>query len=105
MTKHRFSGFYETTLDATLHAPGVESLIFTGCTTSICVESTLRDALFRDDRCLLLADCGAEPIGAGYARSNHDAPLLVVESLFGRVPGSAALPEALALAPVAAAAP
>ena len=43
MYKHRFSGFYETDLDQTLRALGVRTLIFTGCTTSVCVESTVRD--------------------------------------------------------------
>ena len=95
VSKHRFSGFFETDLDATLQELGVTSLIFTGCTTSVCVESTLRDAMFRDYRCLLLEDCTAEPIGDGLPRSNHDASLLVVEALFGWVSNSADLIAAL----------
>lgn len=35
--KHRFSGFFETELDAVLRSLGATDLIFTGCTTSICV--------------------------------------------------------------------
>ena len=45
--KHRYSGFFETDLDAVLRERGVTTLIFTGCTTSVCVESTLRDAFYR----------------------------------------------------------
>lgn len=101
--KHRFSGFFETELDAVLKDMGVTSLVFTGCTTSVCVESTLRDAFFRDYRCLLLADCTAEPIGDGLARGNHEATLLLVELLFGWVSDSAVLARALAEHPVAAA--
>ncbi|HEU0075028.1 MAG TPA: isochorismatase family cysteine hydrolase, partial [Dehalococcoidia bacterium] len=41
VSKTMHSGFYETELDATLKSLGVESLIIIGCTTSICVESTL----------------------------------------------------------------
>ena len=93
--KHRFSGFFETELDALLRSLGAIDLIFTGCTTSVCVESTVRDAMFRDYRCLLLEDCTAEPIGQGLARSNHDASLLVVETLFGWVSNSAEFIEAL----------
>ena len=93
--KHRFSGFFETELDALLGSLGATDLIFTGCTTSVCVESTVRDAMFRDYRCLLLEDCTAEPIGNGLARSNHDASLLVVETLFGWVSNSAEFIEAL----------
>jgi ureidoacrylate peracid hydrolase len=93
--KHRFSGFFDTELDARLRSIGVSDLIFTGCTTSVCVESTIRDAMFRDYRCLLLEDCAAEPIGEGLARTNHEASLLVIETLFGWVSHSSELIEAL----------
>jgi ureidoacrylate peracid hydrolase len=95
VTKHRFSGFYGTDLDVILRGLGIKYLVFTGCTTSVCVESTLRDAMFRDYCCLLLADCTAEPIGQELARSNHEASLLVAELMFGWVSESAALIEAL----------
>ncbi|MCA1738297.1 MAG: cysteine hydrolase [Actinobacteria bacterium] len=95
VAKQRFSGFSGTNLDAILRGLGVRDLVFTGCTTSVCVESTLRDAMFRDYRCLLLADCTAEPIGHGLARSNHEASLLVTEIAFGWVTESTALIEAL----------
>jgi len=87
--KHRYSGFYETDLDALLKSFGITRLIFTGCTTSICVESTIRDAMFRDYSCVLLADCTAEPIGQGLSRSNHDASLFVLQVQFGWVSRSA----------------
>ena len=38
--KHRYSGFFETELDSILQESEVETLIFTGATTSVCVEST-----------------------------------------------------------------
>jgi ureidoacrylate peracid hydrolase len=101
--KHRFSGFFETELDATLREMDITSLVFTGCTTSVCVESTLRDAFFRDYRCLLLADCTAEPVGNGLPRSNHEATLLLVELAFGWVSHSTALVQALSEQLVAAA--
>jgi ureidoacrylate peracid hydrolase len=85
VSKHRYSGFYETALDERLRELGVASLIFVGATTSVCVESTLRDAMYRDYQCLLLEDCTAEPIGFGLARSNHEASLLTIELLFGWV--------------------
>lgn len=93
--KTRFSGFFETRLHDLLQAKGVTTLVVTGCTTSICVDSTVRDAMFRDYRCLLLADCMAEPIGNGLARTNHDATLLAVEVLLGWVATSADLLAAL----------
>ena len=83
ISKHRFSAFFETPLDSILRARGIDTLIFTGATTSICVESTVRDATFRDYRCIVLRDCTTELIAADAARSNHDASLLAIELLFG----------------------
>ena len=85
MYKHRFSGFYQTDLDRVLKDGGIKHLLVTGCTTSICVESTIRDAFFRDYRCVLLADCTNEPIAHDLPRSNHDATLLLTELMFGWV--------------------
>jgi ureidoacrylate peracid hydrolase len=93
--KHRYSGFFETDLDSILRSRRIDSLVFTGCTTSVCVDSTLRDAFYRDYRCLLLSDCTGEPIGSGLARSNHEASLLVIETLFGWVSDSRSLLDAL----------
>lgn len=83
ISKHRYSAFFETPLDSILRARGIETLIFTGATTSICVESTVRDATFRDYRCIVLRDCTTELIGADSPRSNHEASLLAIELLFG----------------------
>ena len=95
LAKHRFSGFFETDLDATLRDLSVTSLVFTGCTTSVCVESTLRDAFYRDYRCLLLEDCTAEPIGSDLPQTNHDASVRVIETLFAWVSDVAAFEAAL----------
>ena len=93
--KTRFSGFFETELHDVLQALGMRTLVFTGCTTSVCVESTLRDAFFRDYQCILLEDCVAEPIGHELPRSNLDATLLLVNRVFGWVTRSDAIVELL----------
>jgi ureidoacrylate peracid hydrolase len=106
--KARYSAFYQTELDAVLRQLGVKYLIVTGCTTSVCVESTIRDAYHRDYSCILLADCTAEPIGEGakgyrFAEDksgtaprggNYDATLLLVQTLFGWVSDSEAVTKA-----------
>jgi ureidoacrylate peracid hydrolase len=97
--KHRFSGFFETELDAMLKRSGVKCLVVTGCTTSICVESTIRDAMFRDYSCVLLADCAGEPIGHDFPRSNHDASILSIQTLLGWVSTSDEFINALEGAP------
>lgn len=94
--KHRFSGFFETVLHALLHAEGIDTLLFVGATTSICVESTVRDAMYRDYHCLVIEDCVAEPIGHDLPRSNHDASLLTLQILFGSITNSAAVNAGLA---------
>jgi len=93
--KHRFSGFYQTDLDAILQRLNVKYLVITGCTTSVCVESTIRDAMFHDYSCLLLADCAAEPVGSELPRTNHEASLLLIQALFGWVSDSAQFLKAL----------
>jgi len=93
--KHRFSGFYQTELDHILRSLGIKNLIFTGCTTSVCVDSTIRDAMFRDYRCVLLADCVGEPIGNELPRSNHEASVLTIQTVLGWVSDSERFESAL----------
>jgi len=77
-----------TELDELLRSYGAKHIVITGCTTSICVESTIRDAFFRDYHCILLEDCAAEPMGRNLSRSNHEATVLLVERIFGSVSNS-----------------
>jgi ureidoacrylate peracid hydrolase len=105
VSKHRYSGFFQTELDDVLRERQIKTLIFVGWTTSVCVESTLRDAFFRDYRCLILSDCTAEVVGSDLLRPNHDASLLVIEGLFGWVADSKSLLHALAPISVQTAAP
>jgi len=86
--KTRYSGFYQTDLDSTLKNLGARFLIVTGCTTSVCVESTIRDAMFRDYSPILLSDCTAEPQGYGLPRSNHEASLFIIRDNFGWLPAA-----------------
>ena len=81
--KTRYSGFYQTDLDSTLKNLGARFLIVTGCTTSVCVESTIRDAMFRDYSPILLSDCTAEPQGYRFPRSNYEASLFIIRDNFG----------------------
>jgi ureidoacrylate peracid hydrolase len=93
--KTTFGGFHLTDLDANLRAAGITSLLFTGCTTSVCVETTMREAAARRYDCVLLEDCVAEPIGANLARTNHDATVLLTELVLGWVSDSTRVVDAL----------
>jgi ureidoacrylate peracid hydrolase len=103
--KHRFSGFYQTDLDATLKKLGIKHLIITGCTTSVCVEATVRDAMYKDYSCVLLTDCMSQPtLGNSLPGSNHDASLVLTEVGLGSwVSSSDQFIKALEIQPVAAA--
>ena len=94
--KHRYSGFHGTDLESELRARDVQTLIVVGATTSVCVESTVRDAMARDFHCIVVEDAVAEPIGAGLARSNHEASMLTMELLFAWITNSEQIVDAFA---------
>lgn len=83
VTKTRFSGFWGTNLHEILKSRKIESLVFAGGTTTVCVESTLRDALFLEFNSLVLSDCTAD-----ITQELHESALLRMELFFGWVCGS-----------------
>lgn len=54
--KSRYSGFAGTTLENQLHGMNIRHLIFTGVATNVCVESTAREAYFREFWPILVED-------------------------------------------------
>mmetsp|Transcript_50526 Transcript_50526/g.107277 ORF Transcript_50526/g.107277 Transcript_50526/m.107277 type:complete len:295 (+) Transcript_50526:73-957(+) len=51
--------FYDTDLHEWLKAEGITHLVFTGVTTEVCVQTTMREANDRGFECALLEDCTA----------------------------------------------
>jgi ureidoacrylate peracid hydrolase len=80
VVKRRFSGFADTELHALLAARGIETLVFAGGTTTVCVESTLRDAVFHDYNPLLLSDCTAD-----MSDELHASAVARIDAFFGWV--------------------
>lgn len=78
VVKHRYNSFLGTDLDMILRARGVDSVIFTGVATNICVESTARDAFARGYELVLVEDCLA-----GSTEEDHRASLSTLERYFG----------------------
>lgn len=84
--------FTHTDLDHILRAKGITHLVFTGCTTDVCVHSTMREAADRNFQCLLVEDACAS--GDKYA---HDAAVYMVtveDGIFGVVAKAADVIEA-----------
>lgn len=86
VNKHRYSAFAGTDLDMVLRTAGVDSLLFTGVATNVCVESTLRDGLFLDYHVSLVEDCCA-----AYEPDLHEGTVKNVRGGFGAVVTSADL--------------
>lgn len=87
------SAFWGTDLAAILSAQGVDSLIFAGVTTDVCVHSTLREANDRGFECLVARDA----CGSGDADAHRAALHMVTveDGVFGAIAGVAAIVEAL----------
>jgi ureidoacrylate peracid hydrolase len=77
--KTRFSGFFETNMECLLRGLKTETIIFSGVATNVCVESTIRDAFFRNFRTIIIEDC----ISA-YTQEAHEASLKTLR-FFGTV--------------------
>jgi ureidoacrylate peracid hydrolase len=80
VVKHRYSAMIGTDLDLILRARGIRTLLITGISTNVCVESTTRDAYQMDYEIVLLADCCA-----AYSQADHDGTLRNVAAHFGDV--------------------
>jgi ureidoacrylate peracid hydrolase len=94
--KTRYTAFYGTDLEDRLRELGTDTLIVCGVTTEICVESTIRDAFFRDIRILIPDDA----TGAA-SRQRHEDALRVITYGFGTVTNVEELEQALAALPQA----
>ncbi|MGB3494316.1 MAG: isochorismatase family cysteine hydrolase [Elainellaceae cyanobacterium] len=57
LTKPGKGAFYNTPLEDILESEGITHLLFTGVTTEVCVQTTMREANDRGYECLLVEDC------------------------------------------------
>ncbi|MBI2874467.1 MAG: cysteine hydrolase [Firmicutes bacterium] len=79
-TKYRYGAFTNADLEPYLREKGIQSLIFTGVATNVCVESTAREAFMRDFYVVVARDC----VAACYEHT-HNGSLENLEHHFGRV--------------------
>ncbi|MEM2320473.1 MAG: cysteine hydrolase [Candidatus Bathyarchaeia archaeon] len=77
--KQRYSGFVNTRLEDILKNLNIKYLFFVGIFLNVCVESTVRDAFFRDFWPIVIYDC-CEAIGPLYAKK---VSLWNISNIFG----------------------
>ena len=75
--------FTYTDLEHVLRAKGITHLLFCGCTTDVCVHSTMREAADRNFQCLLIEDACAS--GDEYAHRAAVYMVTVEDGVFGVV--------------------
>ena len=80
LPKLAYSAFHGTALDATLQRIGVKQLAVVGVTTSICVESTVRDAAQRGMDVYVARDAAAE-----WEPARHEHAIEQIAYAFGRI--------------------
>ncbi|RXZ78558.1 cysteine hydrolase [Paenibacillaceae bacterium] len=76
--KHRFSAFFDTTLDTLLRMKGIKTLIISGVSTSLCVETTIRDAYQRDYDVIIAEDAIATDCAEA-----HEFSMKIAAKYFG----------------------
>lgn len=89
--KSRYSGFAYTSLDQFLRSRGLTTLLVVGVATNVCVESTIRDAFFKEYFPLLVEDACWQ---AG-PDTLQQATVYNVERFFGWVTKTQAVVETL----------
>ncbi len=68
--KRRFSAFFKTDVDQTLHLLNVDTVVLTGINSHWCVLSSALDALANDFRAYIIEDCSAS-----YSEDIHRAAM------------------------------
>jgi len=79
--------FTYTDLEHILRARGITHLLFSGCTTDVCVHTTMREAVDRNFQCLVIEDACAS--GDQYAHQAAIHMVTVEDGIFGVVASSA----------------
>ena len=92
--KTRYSGFARTGLEDYLNGRGIRHLFMTGIATNVCVESTARDAYFRDFWPIMVEDA----MNQSGPRANQAATMWNFEHALGWVTDSAEVIRALGTA-------
>jgi ureidoacrylate peracid hydrolase len=80
VNKHRYSAFINTRLDTVLRTMKIETLVMTGVSTNVCVESTARHGFMLDYNIALVKNACASS-----TKTAHDMTLENIDGYFGSV--------------------
>ncbi len=90
ITKWQYDGFEDTDLHLLLQSRGIQTLLMTGFTTNVCVETTARHGYIKGYNIVLVPDCAGAPTAA-----EHEAAVFNIGTYFGKVVSSGDLAELL----------
>lgn len=88
VTKWQYDAFQGTDLERLLQANGIKTLLMTGFTTNVCVESTARHGYEKGYYIVLASDCSGTPTPA-----EHEAAVFNIQTYYGKAAQSAELME------------
>jgi len=86
VTKWMYDGFEDTDLHLLLQSHGIKTLLMTGFTTNVCVETTARHGFIKGYYVVLVSDCTAAPTHAEY-----ESGVFNIKTYFGQVAPSSQL--------------
>lgn len=87
--KHSYSAFTNPEFEKYLRLANIETLVFSGVQTNVCIEATLRDAYNRGFHVIVADDCVAS-----HTPALHEATLQNVRVLLGKVTSAVSLQKA-----------
>lgn len=86
VTKWQYDAFEDTDLHLLLQSRGIKTLLMTGFTTNVCVETTARHGYIKGYHIVLVSDCTGAPTHAEY-----ESGLFNIKTYFGHAATSAEL--------------
>ncbi len=80
VTKWHYDAFADTNLDLLLSSKGIKTLLVTGFSTNVCVETTARHGYIKGYYIVLVSDCTDAPTQQEYEPTVHN-----IRTYFGKV--------------------
>jgi len=80
VVKWNYDGFEETELHSILQKHGIKTLLMTGFTTNVCVETTARHGYLKGYYIVLVSDCCN-----AYEPQEHESSIMNIGRYFGKV--------------------